>query len=383
MRPSPGKKRASSVVFECVGFQSTTLEAHMNVATESLDTIHKTLLIDEQWTTRRERGFTWWAHRLEHHIDAGPPIDDDGIVITRITSRIPILCNVRAAPHVVEQVLAEWNFFSDSYCYVYDPETRCIDSVQSGIVHEQTLHWRPGLLASQFIVQLDHAEKDATTLRRTLRGRIASSAHPTLGRRKAPDDMLEVIRYAFLPYGEGENLFANKFEFGTIVEQTERINAASFGASETGVAIEVPFGDSTALITLTANERNPRIGQGLGVFLQLPIFTTFDECARLAAWLNRREAAGEFLSPSIGAWSVKREGDSCTVARCGFIPNALHHSGLALDAAYSAMNKLRQVNALFNPGVPVPKAWDVIARRMGKEAPAIEGHCEAVVAQPQ
>jgi hypothetical protein len=355
----------------------------MDIGNETLGIIHKTLLIDEEWTARRDRGFTWWAHRLAHHIDAGPPIDDDGIVINRITSRIPILRNVQAAPHVVEQVLAEWNFLSDSYCYVYDPESRRIDSVQSGIVHEQTLGWRPRLLASNFIIQLDHAEKDATALRRKLRGRVASSGHPTHGRRKVPDDMLEVIHFYFLTYGEGDNHFASKFEFETIVEQTERINAASFGASESGVCIEVPFGDSTALITLTAKERNPRIGQGLGVFLQLPIFTSFDECARLAAWLNRREAAGEFLAPCIGAWSVKKAGDSCTVARCSFISNALHLPGLALDAACGAIRKLRQVNALFNPGVPEPRAWDVIARRMGKEVPAIEGRREAVVAQTQ
>jgi hypothetical protein len=71
------------------------------------------------------------------------------------------------------------------------------------------------------------------------------------------------------------------------------------------------------------------------------------------------------------------------VARCSFIPNALHHSGLALDVAYAAMIKLRQLNALFNPGVPEPRAWDVIAGRMGKEVPASEGQREAVVAQTQ
>ena len=355
----------------------------MDTGNETLSRIHKVLQIDEEWTTRRDRGFTWWAHRLPHHIDAGPAIDDRGIVVTRITSRIPILRNVQAAPHVVEQVLADLNCLSDSYCYVYDPESRSIDSVQSGLVHEQTMNWRPRLLASLFMVQLEHAEKDATALRRALRARIASSGHPARGRRKEPDAMLEVIHFYFLTYGEGDNHFASKFEFETIVEQTERINAVSFGASETGVCIEVPFGDSTALITLIASERNPRIGQGLGVFLQLPIFTTFDECAWLAAWLNRREAAGEFLSPFTGAWSVKKAGDSCTVARCSFIPNALHLPGLALDAACGAIRKLRQVNALFNPGVPEPRAWDVIARRMGKEVPASEGQREAEVAQTQ
>ena len=293
-------------------------------------------------------------------------------MVTRITSRIPILRGVTAGPDLVEKVLAEWNFISDSYCYAYDAATRSIESVQSGIVHEQTLDWRPELLAAGFIIQLCHAEEDAPALRRVLGGRLASSRHPSRGRRKEPDDMLNVVWAVFRPRGAGPSLFANKFEFDTICEQTQRINAASFGASDTGVAIEVPFGRSTALITLNAKEENPRIGAGLGVFLQLPIFASFEECVRLAAWLNRKEANGEFLSHCWGAWSVKKHGDACTVARCGFIPNALHRPGLAMDMAAAAIMKLRQVNRLLNPGVEEPLAWKVVADRLGVEMPRTE-----------
>ena len=277
---------------------------------QTLNVIHERLLIDEEWTDRRERGFTWWAHRLAHHIDAGQPIDDFGIVVTRITSRIPILRGVKVESDLVEKVLAQWNFNNDGYCYVYDPETRSVDSVQSGIVHEQTLDWRAEMLAANFIIQLVHAEEDAPVLRGLLEGRLATSTHRTHGRRNEPDDMLNVVRTVFKPRGAGENRFADKFEFDAICEQANRINAASFGASGTGVAFEVPFGDNTALITLSAKDPNPRIGKGLGVFVQLPIFASFEACAQLAAWLNRREAAGEFLAHCLGAWSVKKQGDS-------------------------------------------------------------------------
>ena len=343
-----------------------------DVGVEALDVIHRKLMVGEEWTQRRKRGFTWWAHRLPQYIDAGRPIDDRGIVVTRISSRIPILRGVTAGADLVDKVLTEWNFISDSCCYVYDPETRRIDSVQSGIVHEQTLNWRAELLASYFIIQLCHAEEDAPALRRALGGRLASSRHPTLGRRKDEDDMLNVVWSVFRPRGADQSEFADRFEFDAISEQVNRINAASFGGSDSGVAIEVPYGDNTALITLTANEPNPRIGAGLGVFLQLPIFASFEECVRLAAWLNRKEAAGEFLSQCIGAWSVKKGGRFCTVARCGFIPNALHRPGLAMDAAIGAMMKLKQVNRLLNPGVEEPIAWKVVADRLGIQEPGLE-----------
>lgn len=355
-----------------LGVLPPAVSAAADVGVEALGVIHRKLMIDEEWTQRRERGFTWWAHRLPQQIDAGRPIDDRGIVVTRITSRIPILRGVTGGADLIDKVLTEWNFISDSCCYVYDPETRRIESVQSGIVHEQTLDWRAELLASYFIIQLCHAEEDAPVLRRALGGRLASSRHPTQGRRTEEDDMLNVVWSAFRPRGAGKSEFADRFEFDAICDQVNRINAASFGGSDTGVAIEVPFGDNTALITLNAAEENPRIGAGLGVFLQLPIFASFEECARLAAWLNRNEAAGEFLSQCVGAWSVKKGGRFCTVARCEFIPNALHRPGLAMDAAIGAMMKLKQVNRLLNPGVDEPIAWKVVADRLGIQEPGPE-----------
>ena len=47
----------------------------MDAGLETLKQIHARLQIDEEWTERRERGLTWWAHQLAQHIDAGRPID--------------------------------------------------------------------------------------------------------------------------------------------------------------------------------------------------------------------------------------------------------------------------------------------------------------------
>lgn len=185
--------------------------------------------------------------------------------------------------------------------------------------------------------------------------------------------MLNVVRAVFRPRGEGESPFSNKFEFDTIYEQVQRINAVSFGADAHGLAIEVPFGTSSALIQLNAKDPNPRIGSGLGVFVQLPIWASFEDCAHLAAWLNRKEADGEILAQCCGAWTAKRHGDRCTVARCEFLPASVYRPGLAMDAAAAAIMRLKCVNRLMNPGVPEPVVWQVVAARMGIEVPAAEG----------
>jgi len=49
--------------------------AARDVGAVTLRYLHERLQIDEEWTQRRERGFSWWAHRLPQHIDAGRPID--------------------------------------------------------------------------------------------------------------------------------------------------------------------------------------------------------------------------------------------------------------------------------------------------------------------
>ena len=72
--------------------------------------------------------------------------------------------------------------------------------------------------------------------------------------------------------------------------------------------------------------------------------------ARLAAWLNRKEAGGEILAQSCGAWSVKGHGERCTVARCEFLLAAVRRPGLAMDTAAAAIMRLRYVNRLMNPG---------------------------------
>ena len=350
--------------------------AGRDVGVEALDVIHKFLLIDEQWTVRRPRGFTWWAHRFAHHLDVGRPVTADGVVLTRVTSRIPVLRDVRMARDEVDAVLLEANYYCDSYCYVYDAESRRIDSVQSALVHEQTLDWRPRLLASQFVIQLIHAEEQAPRLARKVKAKLASSRHPEAGRRRKPDDMLGVIRDVILPSGLGTNRFANKFEFDTIVEEMHRGNAASFGASDTGVAVEVPFSNGTALIMLDTLESHRLVGQGLWVIVQLPIWPTHEEGARLAAWLNRKEADGDLLTNCIGAWSVSKRGKAYALSHKAFIPNALHMAGLSIDSLRAAAISTRAINALLNPNEPEPDVWEVVAKRLGIKLPVVRRRAE-------
>ncbi|MBT6446529.1 MAG: hypothetical protein HOK58_16265, partial [Acidimicrobiaceae bacterium] len=41
----------------------------------AVEMLFEQMMIDEEWATRRPRGFTWWAYRLAQHIEAGEPYE--------------------------------------------------------------------------------------------------------------------------------------------------------------------------------------------------------------------------------------------------------------------------------------------------------------------
>ena len=45
---------------------------HERLGQEVLGYLHKTMLIDEQWTIREPLGFTWWLHSLPQRVWVEP-----------------------------------------------------------------------------------------------------------------------------------------------------------------------------------------------------------------------------------------------------------------------------------------------------------------------
>ncbi len=311
-----------------------------------------------------ERGFSRIGARLAQHIEAAPPLLHRGVWTTRITSRVPVLHETEGEAEFIERGLTRCNHFADAYRYVLDPASRTVFSEQHAIVHAGSQAWWTPLLATAFTLQLQRADEDADRFAKHLKGRIASAGSPHILKfrrhvRPAPR------RAAGPPSADRRgNRFRNAFEFEAIAEYANRQNAFSAGATEKGVAIDAPFDRATALLRLKADEDHPRAGPGLTVFLILPIFGRFDEVARIAAWLNRREAAGEIFAHGIGAWTAVEDGEKSLVRHGLFVPKDAWAPGLALNLAIATLAKLGRINALLNPGVPEANVREVFANRM-------------------
>ena len=72
-----------------------------------------------------------------------------------------MLEDVLAPRQAAEEVLADLNRNAGCDCYVYDPDRRTVDSVQSAFTSRWTLNWHPGVLALQFAMQYEHAKVHA------------------------------------------------------------------------------------------------------------------------------------------------------------------------------------------------------------------------------
>ncbi len=328
----------------------STADGKDAVGFEALTGIRERLAGGAALIVNRERGFARIGPRLAQQVEAAAPTIHRSVWTTRISSRIPVLQELRGEAEAIERMLTKLNHFADCYRYVYDAASGTVSSEQSAIVHAGSLAWWTALLATDFALQLQRADEDADRLQKHLGGRIASAGSPHILKFRRPLRPAPRLATGPQPAERRGNRFANAFEFGAIADWVNRQNAFSAGATAAGVAIDAPFDRTTALVLLKSDKLHPRSGEGLTVFTLLPIFGRFEELARIAAWLNRREAAGVILGHGLGAWSVV-DNDASQVLRHAFhVPKDAWASGLALNLANAALAKLERINTLFGAG---------------------------------
>lgn len=332
---------------------------------ECLGVMHARPMIDEPWTERRPRGFSWIGHRLKQAVDASPMYDSKGVMVSKITFQTPVVRDVQASRADVHRILAKLNRHAIASAYVYFEEQRSIVSTGLAYVHEGTLDWRPAQLASFATIQLCIAESEADYLAEVTKGRVALDAHAISGVRKEPDEILGALDSLFAVHGRQPSRFANKFEFDAMVDVARQANAATLGATGDGVCFEFPYADYTSLLRLSVNIPHRRAGSGLLVELFLPTHLRQEKAVEIAALLNRREAEGESVAGFCGAWSVgqspSRNGDVVTYKE--FIPNLMHLPGLTQGELYKGAGRARWANALLNPGAPENDAWEIVLKR--------------------
>jgi hypothetical protein len=291
-----------------------------DIANVVLDSIHRELRIDEEWTVRGDRSFSWVGYRLRQDFVVGPAEIDADTEIFGVRGFVRVLEDVSADPHQIATVLGSVNRFAVGHALVWDGAAGRVICHTGAPVHVETLEWRPAQIADFGILGLRACEDIADALAEQLGGRVELWEHPGSGRRHAPDEMLTVGESVFAPVGHEKSRFAVEADMQRVYKIVENTRYYSAGADEGGLSIELPFGKDTMLVQLSSHEQHPLLGSGLlsTLKIRLPSDGAAD-VVRLAAEFNFREACGELPSVNFGAtpfrWTVSDWGGPAGMRR--------------------------------------------------------------------
>lgn len=324
--------------------------------------IHKNLQIDKEWTNSLQAGFEWWPHRLKQKVIAAKPFVDQGIEVHKIFISTDLVKEVRASEVKIREVIASAGVLATNSALVFDPDNRTIKLWTTAIVHEETSGWMAKVLAAFAILQVIEAEDQVDALAKIVDGQVEKSAHPKSGVRRIGDSMLSVVNDVFQPQGARRSAWANSQEFSQIRDLANQSNWFSMG-DDNGLTAEYPFGNSTAMLQIKADEEHPILGSGVGMFLHLPLWSKLNKAAEVACSLNRGELSGGTMMHLTGSWCLKEISGQYLPAFAQFIPSALYQPGILLNFALPMMTRARWVSSLFNPGEKVDAITSIILKR--------------------
>jgi hypothetical protein len=337
----------------------------MDIGQRAVEKIHAQLFIDEQWTLRTPRAFTWLGHRLAQTVSASPVSDSNGIEVSLVSAETLIVKEVSAPPEAVHAVLGACNVLAVGSAYVFDESARSISLKLAYPIHEQILEDRSSELGSYTILQLCEAEDTCEAIAHRVSGQPAWAAHPTQGPRVSRDGMLAAVNDLFGPTGRQPSPYSNPDEMRAVNELCRDTPHASLEAHADGVCVEVAFGEElTTLIELRADVGHPWLGTGLAIRTTIPVTLPDAQLAVVAARLQTLQFETVDGGGQLGAWSVGRHREAPYITWTRFLPSLNFRRGAAQQAAMSEIVRALWADRLLCPGLPPRSAWSVLQARV-------------------
>ncbi len=103
--------------------------------------------IDDAWSIREPRAFTWWGHRLAQRVWAEPARESDGFVIVRLGAETQILRNVPNTRAGADH-LADFNYHASMSALVWNRAEATINLRCGANVHPATAEFVKLLLTA-------------------------------------------------------------------------------------------------------------------------------------------------------------------------------------------------------------------------------------------
>ncbi len=306
-----------------------------------VDELRRSPMIDDRWTVRDDRGFTWWADDLAQHFSLGevrstPSGDECTLrVWTDVVTDVDPATNPERLLGLVNMREAAMNAF------VWDRESATIKVFCSMSIHEGNTGFAERLIGLPAVLQNCIAHALADRLAFQCRGSRAASSNPRTGSHGDPDD-LRAFAGMVIGAGKEPSVFSNPEpdampgeSLGSWMSRlpafADRTLCGGSG-NDFAFSAEVPFADSgpTGCVDVFTHQPHPVFGNGAWVVLQLPVAPRPDDAFVLANALNAQEF--NWVPPGLavlGAWSPDfLDADMNGLAFSTFVPNKLAGSGM-------------------------------------------------------
>lgn len=306
-----------------------------DVGLRLLESLYEQMMIDEQWSIRRERGFTWWSYRLPQHVEVAEPVESQGLIVCPVRIWTDLVVEVDPATDPAA-TLGPFNAQTTLNALVWNSDSATISECCTAVVHEENFGWMSKVLATAAILQNASATNRARAFAVMTGGVPAASNHPSSGQRPDMDDILGVPQVV-VQEGQQPSRFTGAEMEGVGRFLVDMNYLGSTGV--TGLTCEVPFvggapaislsserGDTlqTSLVQVFTDVPHPEAGNGVLTIMRLPISPEPNSVSEIANNLNIAEAQGSSLTQLLGAWcSDPSDPNGKTVAFCTFVPNML------------------------------------------------------------
>ena len=326
-------------------------KADPDLGRTAVEFLYQSMQIDDQWSVRTESGFEWWGWKLRQRVWADQPIEGSDPPITKISLQTDVLRSVPDNDKTYS-FLSLLNGIASVNAFVYDPVEERISLRSTAYVHEQNWSWLQRFLASVCAIQAADAHARGTAILDMVDATLDESAHPSSGERDLKDDMLNVL-HVYAEEGKAASPFASEdLESLGRIQPAPWLEANMEGADLTAefpfsgelaaveaIALEQPL--QSSLLRVTGSVRNPQLGFGAGLRMELPVQLEGLDGARRANELNLAEFAGVTFCPLTGAWS----GPKCTFE--SFLPAGMFQRGLLAALIFYQVARAQWVRREF------------------------------------
>ena len=301
-----------------------------DVGIRVLDSLYEQLMIDDKWSIRRERGFTWWSYRLAQHVEVGEPVQSQGLIVCMVRVWTDMVKDVDPASGPAT-ILGPFNAQTNLTATVWDSDTATISECCTAVVHDEIFGWISKVLATAAVLQNASATNRARGFAEMTGGTPAASNHPLNGQRPDMDDILGVPQ-VIVQEGQQPSRFT-----GAKMDGVGRflVDMNFLGSADaTGLTCEVPFysnapaislsserGDTlqTSLVQVLTDVPHPEAGNGVLTLMRLPVAPAPEAVGSIANQLNLVTSQGASMSHLLGAWCPDPEDPAGkTVAFCSF-----------------------------------------------------------------